>query len=449
MEKVIKDSYKKRKNLEKLKIKIFSKTLNKNHNLKKKDFYLLQLQPYITKKNTKEKLNLKEECLTNKLIENIESYFDINQTKIELLNIINENDNNIHIYPNYICLEKYVFEKMMEYIPNKRNIDYKLSIINKIRKEKLKNNKTRRSYIYQEVNNEFMNTMFDEGLKILKKKITKYQRIKRKIKEKKSFNLLKSDKHKNNNNYQDLMEKRENIILINELKQSIDKVNSYNYKLKLKSINLLYIIINKVLKRLIRKAYRQFITKLIFIKNIYHNLRNKSSFKRTMMIPIIQKKNKAKTNRYSMVERKSIVMNIFNKFNRETVYSKHKYKFKPVYLFNKNYNEENNIFNKFFKDWNSNKDKKIIDDIYKYTEENFNINHNILYSQINKLIKNNKLDTLTKEVSKNKNKSEIKRFNTISNVSKNNKNKLLKQKNNNKDAYGIKEKLLLNLKYQL
>ena len=107
------------------------------------------------------------------------------------------------------------------------------------------------------------------------------------------------------------------------------------------------------------------------------------------------------------------------------------------------------IFNKFFKDWNSNKDKKIIDDIYKYTEENFNINHNILYSQINKLIKNNKLDTLTKEVSKNKNKSEIKRFNTISNVSKNNKNKLLKQKNNNKDAYGIKEKLLLNLKYQL
>ena len=167
------------------------------------------------------------------------------------------------------------------------------------------------------------------------------------------------------------------------------------------------------------------------------------------MIPIIQKKNKAKTNRYSMVERKSIVMNIFNKFNRETVYSEHKYKFKPVYLFNKNYNEENNIFNKFFKDWNSNKDKKIIDDIYKYTEENFNINHNILYSQINKLIKNNKLDTLTKEVSKNKNKSEIKRFNTISNVSKNNKNKLLKQKNNNKDAYGIKEKLLLNLKYQL
>ena len=59
MEKVIKDSYKKRKNLEKLKIKIFSKTLNKNHNLKKKDFYLLQLQPYISKKKYKRKIESK------------------------------------------------------------------------------------------------------------------------------------------------------------------------------------------------------------------------------------------------------------------------------------------------------------------------------------------------------------------------------------------------------
>ena len=91
----------------------------------------------------------------------------------------------------------------------------------------------------------------------------------------------------------------------------------------------------------------------------------------------------------------------------------------------------------------------MIENIYKYTFENFNINHNLLFSQINKLIKNNKLENLEKEVHKSKN--DIKRFNTISNSMAKSRNiRLKKYSNENSDiSREKKKKLLLNLKYQL
>ena len=118
-------------------------------------------------------------------------------------------------------------------------------------------------------------------------------------------------------------------------------------------------------------------------------------------------------NRFSLMERQSIIPKLFNEFNKNIFHEKNKIKFRPNYLFDKRNNKENNDFNKFFKDWNNNKNKQMIENIYKYTFENFNINHNLLFSQINKLIKNNKLENLEKEVHKSKN--DIKRFNTISN----------------------------------
>lgn len=445
MEKVIKESLQTQKDIEKIKVKIFSKTLNENHNLKLKIFYILQSQPYVSEKKTKEKLNLKEECLTTKIIENIDSYYDIKQSKENLLNILNDKEDRI--YPNYITFEQYVFEKMSKYISEKRIIDYNLSIINKIRREKEKNRKTKKYYYYQEQNNEFANTMFGEGVKTFYRKTSKNQSIRKKKKEKKTIILLKADKFKNNNKFQEIIEKRENNLLIKELKQSVNKINKYNYHQKLKSTNILYEIFNKLINKVKLKAFRKFITKLIFIKKLYY-LRNKSSAEKTMIIPVLQKRiNKAKSNRHSLVDRKSIIMKLFQKFSIDKKIYKEKYKFKPVYLFNKNYNEENKLFNDFFQDWNNNKNKQMINNIYKYTEENFNNKNHLRFSQINKLIINNKLDTLTKEVSKNK--SNTKRFNTFSNTSLENKNKFSKSKRYNKNIYDKKDKLLLNLKYQL
>ena len=446
MEKVINESLKKEKDIEKLKIKIFSKTLNINHNLKIKDFYILQIQPYLCKKHTKEKLVLLEDCITNKLFENIETYYNISDARNNLLNIINEKE--INKSPNYITLENYIFEKMTKYIAQKKIIDRNLDIINKI---KLQNEKIKKKKYFNinEVSNDFTNSIIDEGIKINRR-----PSIKKKRKEKKVVILIKTDKNTKDEKYKKIMEKRENMILINELKQSMNKINAYNYKLKIKSTNIFFLIFKKIIKKYKKDSSIEFIKRLKKIKD-ESNPRRTSTYQKTVILPIANKLKKSmKLNRMSLMERKSLVPRLMDLF-KKNIFNTKKYKFKPVYLFSKKFNKEYNDFNSFFRDWNNNRDTKIIDDIYKYTEINFNINHNILYSQINKLIKNNKLDDLNKEVTKNKNNNvNKKRFNTISNFS--NKNKIVslkKEKMNFKDKNIFKtdnnNKLLLNLKYQL
>ena len=70
MEKVIKESLKKLKDLERLKIRIFSKTLNLKYNLNKKELLIFHMQPFISNNYTKERLTLKEDIFSNKLSEN-------------------------------------------------------------------------------------------------------------------------------------------------------------------------------------------------------------------------------------------------------------------------------------------------------------------------------------------------------------------------------------------
>ena len=266
--------------------------------------------------------------------------------------------------------------------------------------------------------------------------------------------MIKTDKNTKDEKYKKIMEKRENMILINELKQSMNKINAYNYKLKIKSTNIFFLIFKKIIKKYKKDSSIEFIKRLKKIKD-ESNPRRTSTYQKTVILPIAKKLKKSmKLNRMSLMERKSLVPRLMDLF-KKNIFNTKKYKFKPVYLFSKKFNKEYNDFNNFFRDWNNNRDTKIIDDIYKYTEINFNINHNILYSQINKLIKNNKLYDLNKEVTKNKNNNvNKKRFNTISNFS--NKNKIVslkKEKMNFKDKNIFKtdnnNKLLLNLKYQL
>ena len=447
MEKVINESLKKEKDIEKIKIKIFSKTLNKNHNLKIKDFYILQIQPYLCKKHTKEKLILLEECISNKLIDNIDTYYNIEEAKNNLLNIINEKES--HKSPNYISLENYIFEKMTKYITQKKIIDHNLEILNKI---KLQNEKVKKKKYFNinEVSNDFTNSMIDEGVKINRR-----PSIKKKRKEKKVVILIKTDKNLKDEKYKKIMEKRENLILINELRQSTNKIKAYNYKLKIKATNILYLLFKKVIKKYKKDSSIEFIKRLKKLWEILGPKRT-STYQKTVILPIAQKLKKSmKINRMSLMERKSLVPRLMDLF-KKNIFKTNRHKFKPSYLFSKKFNKDYNDFNNFFRDWNNNRDKNIINDIYKYTEINFNINHNILYSQINKLIKNNKLDDLNKEVTKNKNNNNDnkKRFNTISNFSnKNKKYSLRKEKVRFKDKNifntNNNNKLLLNLKYQL
>ena len=171
MEKVINESLKKKKDLEKIKTKIFSKTLNIKHNLKKKIFYIFQIQPYISKNHTKERLNLTEDCLSHKLIETIELYYNIDEAKNNLLDIIKDEDiKYFHIYPNYYSLENFISNEMFKYKTEKGPIDYKIDIINKMKKLKEEKRIKKKSNFEIINKNEFFNTMGDEELRTSQKK---------------------------------------------------------------------------------------------------------------------------------------------------------------------------------------------------------------------------------------------------------------------------------------
>ena len=452
MEKVINKSLKKQNDLEKLKIKIFSKTLNSKHNINTKELLIYHIQPFISYNYTKEKLALKEDCLSNKLFENIDIYYDIKQSKENLKNIIKKTNKNkyIHLFPTYINLDNYVLEKMIDYRTKKQKAEYELMMINKIKGRKHKKEKEggRLSYFIKP-NYEFINSMKNEGIKAFNRRISKKLSLIRRKREKKIIKnviLLKQEMFKENKKYKEFIDKRENIFLINNLQNSMNKIKTYYNNLKKKSINIFFIVLNKIIERKKYSLYKQFISRLNIINNIYK--RKTKSFVKTMIIP--QKKIYKKIlNRFSLMERQSIIPKLFNEFNQNIFHEKNKIKFRPNYLFDKRNNKENNDFNKFFKDWNNNKNKQMIDNIYKYTFENFNINHNLLFSQINKLIKNNKLENLEKEVHKSKN--DTKRLNTISNSMGKSRNiRLKKNSNENSDiSREKKKKLLLNLKYQL
>ena len=255
---------------------------------------------------------------------------------------------------------------------------------------------------------------------------------------------------KENKKYKELMEKRENKFLIKNLENSVNKIKIYYNNLKKKSANKFYIALNKIIQREKYNLYKQFISRLIIINNI--SKREKKSFVKTMIIIPQKKYFKKILNRYSLMERRSIIPKLFNELDKGNLNEKNKIKFRPNYLFDKRNNKEEKDFNKFFKDWNNNRNKQMIDDIYKYTLDNFNIHHNILFTQINKLIKNNKIENLEKEVHKSKSKHDTKRINTISNSIKT-KNKNIKLKKysyeNTETNNEKKKKLLLNLKYQL
>ena len=453
MEKVINISLKKQPNLRKLKIKIFSKTLNSKYNLNLKELFIFYVRPFISNSFTRERLALKEDCFSNKLFENIDSYYPIDQSKEKLISIIKTKtriNKYTHLYPNYITLEKFFFEKMSKYITQKTKAEYDLYMLNKTReKSKQKNNKSKRLSYFIKPDYEFIDSIKVEGIKTFNRRTSKKISIIRRKREKKvtkNVVLLKQDMFKANDKFKEFIEKRENIFLINNLENSLNKIKIYHSQLKKKSTNLFFNTFNKILERKKNIFQRQFFYKLNAINNLYK--RQKNILLKTVIISSRPKYKKI-LNRYSLMQRNSLIPKLFDELNKnENLIEKNKIKFRPNYLFDKRNNKVDNDFDIFFKDWNKNRTKQMIDNIYKYTSENFNANHNLLFSQINKLIKNNKIENLEKEVHKH----DTKRINTISNSIKT-KNKNIKLKKysyeNTETNNEKKKKLLLNLKYQL
>ena len=453
MEKVINISLKKQPNLRKLKIKIFSKTLNSQYNLNLKELFIFYVQPFISNSFTRERLALKEDCFSNKLFENIDSYYPIDQSKEKLISIIKTKtriNKYTHLYPNYITLEKFFFEKMSKYRTQKTKAEYDLYMLNKTReKSKQKNNKSKRLSYFIKPDYEFIDSIKVEGIKTFNRRTSKKISIIRRKREKKvakNVVLLKQDMFKANDKFKEFIEKRENIFLINNLENSLNKIKIYHSQLKKKSTNLFFNTFNKILERKKNIFQRQFFYKLNAINNLYK--RQKNILLKTVIISSRPKYKKI-LNRYSLMQRNSLIPKLFDELNKnENLIEKNKIKFRPNYLFDKRNNKVDNDFDIFFKDWNKNRTKQMIDNIYKYTSENFNANHNLLFSQINKLIKNNKIENLEKEVHKH----DTKRINTISNSIKT-KNKNIKLKKysyeNTETNNEKKKKLLLNLKYQL
>ncbi len=406
------DSLKNGKNILKLKSKIFSKTLNLKHNLNIKDYYILQIQPYLSNKNYKSKIKLKEECITTELTEYIDKYYSTKKIKEILFDIIKNKVGYINnkIYPIYINLEKFFYEKMYKYVNFKKQI--KPIIIDNNLNNK---NKKRKYYDFDNIkNNEFMNEMRDEGIKKNNRKISKKQSIKFLKKKEKNHNkkiiLIKATKFDNINNYNNFIENRENFCLINNIEKSINKINNHNNNLKIKATNIFYNILMDYFLRIKLYIYKYFMYKLTII---FHR-KKKASENLTLIMPIIKQKfnNDNFKNRHTLNEKNKIIPILLNIFNKNKQ-NNDKNKFKPFYFFNKKFKKD--IFNDFYKDWNNNKNNEIIDSIYKYTSENFNKNQ---FNDINKLIKNNKLDKIQTEVN-NKTNTIFTKFKTISHKSNN------------------------------
>ena len=197
METLIKLALKKEKDIREIKIKTFSRTLNIKHNLKPKNFFILQIRPYFSLKYQKEKLYLKENCITYKLSENINIYYNIKQSQENLLNIIKEKTKYEfnHIYPNYINFENYIFNKMNNYIIEKQKTDYNIYMTRKIMIQK-GINKKKKSYFIKPIN-EFFDSINEKGMK-------SFSRKKLSLKRKKNIIVLKS----NNTLHKDLIEKK-------------------------------------------------------------------------------------------------------------------------------------------------------------------------------------------------------------------------------------------------
>ena len=371
MEKVINISLKKQPNLRKLKIKIFSKTLNSQYNLNLKELFIFYVQPFISNSFTRERLALKEDCFSNKLFENIDSYYPIDQSKEKLKSIIKtktRTNKYTHLYPNYITLEKFFFEKMSKYRTQKTKAEYDLYMLNKTReKSKQKNNKSKRLSYFIKPDYEFIDSIKVEGIKTFNRRTSKKISIIRRKREKKvtkNVVLLKQDMFKANDKFKEFIEKRENIFLINNLENSLNKIKIYHSQLKKKSTNLFFNIFNKILERKKNIFQRQFFYKLNAINNLYK--RQKNILLKTVIISSRPKYKKI-LNRYSLMQRNSLIPKLFDELNKnENLIEKNKIKFRPNYLFDKRNNKVDNDFDIFFKDWNKNRTKQMIDNIYKY-----------------------------------------------------------------------------------
>ena len=442
MEKVIKTALNNMKNIREIKIKIFSRTLNNKHNLILKNFFILKTQLFFSSKYSKEKLYLKENCITYKLSENINIYYSIEKSYENLLRIIKEKTKYEfnHIYPHYINLPDNIFNKMTNYITEKQKIEYNIYMTRKIMIQK-GINKKKKSYFIQPIN-EVFDAINEIGMKSFSKKKSKkfWIKLTKKEENNKRGNIILL---KPNNIYnKELIEKKENFLLIKQLNKNICIKNNNNKNKKIKAINIFINIFANFYEKNKIFFYQIFFynMKLIYNNNINNTKRKKNFYLKTLIFNLNKNKIKKRFNRYSLMESNSITPKLFLDFDNKNFFEENKYKFKPVYLFNKKKTE----FDKFFSDWNNNKDKKMINDIFKYSEKNFNINHHVLYSQINKLIKNNKLEKLQQEFNTNKNTNN-KRLNTISNFNlKKNYKKYFDTKSELKN-----NKILFNLKYQL
>ena len=444
MEKVIKSALNDMKNIREMKIKIFSRTLNNKHNLILKNFFILQTQFFFSAKYSKEKLYLKETVITHKLSENINIYYTTEKSHENLLKIIKEKTKYEfnHIYPNYINLEKNIFNKMNNYITEKQKADYNIYMTRKIMVQK-GINKKKKSYFIKPIN-AFFDSINEKGMKSFSRKKSKKFSIKRKKKEKKNIKgviLLKPNNLLNKN----LIEKKEDFFLIKQLNKNIIEKNNNNKNSKIKAINILFNIFTNFFEKNKFHYYKIFFYEMKLLYNNNNIKRKKNFYLKTLILNINKNKIKKRFYRYSIMENTSFISKLFldfNSKNNNNFIEEKKYKFKPVYLFNKKKTE----FEQFFTDWNNNKDKQIINDIFKYSEKNFSLNHHVFYSQINKLIKNNKLEKLQQEFNnKNNNNKNTKRLNTISNFN---------LKKNYKKNFDTKSevknnKILFNLKYQL
>ena len=381
-------------NLTKIKKEIFHKTLHIKYIGKITDYYISKVQPLLFNKSSLYNYLLNENNIIFDWSENMYKYYKSKEISKILLYIIKIRleTNYKYFFPNYFFSEEIIKGIMLKYVIKKKLIRNKNNKYTNI------NNRHKHNYnLNDESNRHISNTGIDSFL--INNNYPNYSK----------YNIildsLYNEKEKDNDKYKDynILPEQKYELKNNKYKYLEYFSKNYKYKNKDKSMNSLIKIINKM-NDVRELSYK---TKIYnSLNNIFKNKKSKSV--KNVMNPIFKNKNnrqRYKTQVNLPKDKKELIItkNKLNKLykNKKTNVSVFKkYHFVPLQKF-KEKNKEDYMFYKFYKEWNLNKNNKLLNSIYTQGLKYINSQPKILPLKNDTLYKlnNNNLKELKTESS--------------------------------------------------
>ena len=365
-------------NLTRMKKEIFHKSLYIKYIGKITDYYISKVQPLLFNKSSLYNYLLNENNIIFDWSENMYKYYKSKEISKKLLYIIKIRleTNYKYFFPNYFFSEEIIKGIMLKYVIKKKLIRNKNNKYTNI------NNRHKHNYnLNDESNRHISNTGIDSFL--INNNYPNYSK----------YNIildsLYNEKEKDNDKYKDynILPEQKYELKNNKYKYLEYFSKNYKYKNKDKSLNSLIKIINKMndVRDLSYKAkiYNS-------LNNIFKNKNNRQRYKTQVNLPKDKKELIITKNKLNKLYK--------NKKTNVSVFKK--YHFVPLQKF-KEKNKEDYMFYKFYKEWNLNKNNKLLNSIYTQGLKYINSQPKILPLKNDTLYKlnNNNLKELKTESS--------------------------------------------------